>query len=98
MKESRDIKVKILIAGEELKELKRHAWQMAEAFGLDSRIKRYQGKRAIGLWKWDMECLIDVVGMALDDPREYPSKESPKWVALQGLYKKLQSAYKSTYD
>jgi hypothetical protein len=95
---SRDLKVKILIAGEELSELQRHTWQMAEAFGLRSRIERYQGKRAISLWRWDMDCLLDVVPMALDDPREYPSKECSGWMALRRLQERLQAAYRSTYD
>jgi len=88
----------MLIAGEELTELQRHTWQMAEAFGMDSRIERYQGKRPIGLWRWDMDCLIAVVATALDDPTEYPSKDSPGWVALRGLHERLLSAYRSTYD
>jgi hypothetical protein len=36
---SRDIKTNILISGDELTELKRHAWLMVEAFGLDSNSK-----------------------------------------------------------
>ncbi len=81
----RDIKVKMLITGDELTELQRHTWQMAEAFGLDSRIeRRYQGKRAIGFWRWDMNCLLDVIPMALDDRTEYPSKDSPEWQEFPG--------------
>jgi hypothetical protein len=49
-----DIKVHMLIQGSELAELKRHTWEMAEAFGLDSGLERYQGKRPIGLNSWDM--------------------------------------------
>jgi len=57
----------ILIAGGELRELKRHSGLMVEAFGLDRRIERYQGKRPIGLYKWDLDCLIDVIYLALAD-------------------------------
>ena len=39
-----DIKVNILIAGEELEELQKHTWSMAESFGLDDRIDNYKGK------------------------------------------------------
>ena len=60
---SKDVQVKMLIGGGELAELKRHTWQMAEAFGLDTRVERYQGKRPIGLHRWDFDCLIDVVGL-----------------------------------
>ncbi len=52
---SRDIKLEILISGNELSELMRHSWQMVEAFGLDKRIEKYQGKRPIGLYSWDFD-------------------------------------------
>ena len=55
---SRDKKVSLLIAGEELTELKRFTWLMSDAFGLDTRFERYQGKRPIGLYSWDIECLL----------------------------------------
>lgn len=48
---SRDIKVKMLITGEELDELQGHTWSMAEAFGLDRRIDRYGGKRPIAFYR-----------------------------------------------
>jgi hypothetical protein len=44
---SRDIKVNMFIAGEELEELQKHTWSMAEAFGLDRRIEQYKRKRPI---------------------------------------------------
>ena len=37
---SRDIKVNMLITGEELEELQKHTWSMVEAFGLDMRSPR----------------------------------------------------------
>lgn len=57
----KDKKVSLLISGEELTELKRLTWLMSEFFGLDSRIEHYQGKRPIGLYSWDFECLLMVV-------------------------------------
>lgn len=95
---SGDIRVKMLIDGEELAQLKRHTWQMAEAFGLDSRIERYQGTRAIGFYRWDMDCLIDVVDMALNDTREYPSKDSSGYVALKRLHARLKEQYRRAFD
>jgi len=62
---SRDIKVQILIAGQELEELQKHTWSMAESFGLDRRIDQYMGKKPIGLYRWDLECLIDVLDSAV---------------------------------
>jgi hypothetical protein len=94
----RDIKFEMLIAGEELTELKRHTWQMGEAYGLVSRIERYQGKRPIGLWRWDMECLIDVLDLVLHDPREYPSNDSRGYQILLRLRNRLLDRYRTTYD
>ena len=37
--ERRDIRHKVLITGDELRELKRHTGSMAEAFGLDSKME-----------------------------------------------------------
>ncbi len=88
----------MLIDGEELAQLKRHTWQMAEAFGLDSRIERYQGKRPIGFYRWDMDCLIDVVDMALNDPREYPSKDSSAYLAIKRLHDRLKEEYRRAFD
>ncbi|MBT9148916.1 MAG: hypothetical protein DDT28_00334 [Dehalococcoidia bacterium] len=93
----RDVKINMMIEALELAELKRHTWLMGEAFGLDSRIERYQGKRSIGLYRWDMECLISVVATALDDPREYPSHDSSEYQALKRLYVRMQEEYQRTF-
>lgn len=94
----RDIRVRMLISGEELAELKRHTWQMAEAFGLDSRVEQYQGKRPISFYRWDMDCLIDVVSMALDDTEEYPSKESSGYTLLKNLHARLKEECQRAFD
>lgn len=49
---------------------------MAESFGLDRRIANYQGVRPIGLWRWDIECLVDVINSVLDDPEYYPTQDT----------------------
>ena len=72
---SKDIQLKILITGDELIELQRHTYQMAEAFGLDRRIENYQGKRPIGFYSWDFDCLLAVIECALEDKKEYPDKD-----------------------
>lgn len=93
-----DIKVDIIITGKELEELKKYTWSMAESFGLDDRIEKYKGQRPLGLYRWDFECLIDVLSMALDDPDKYPSKDSPEYHSLNDLYSKLKDLYEKTYD
>ena len=42
----RDHRHKLLICGDELRELKRHTGAMAEAFGLDAKIENYKGDTA----------------------------------------------------
>ena len=91
---SKDKKLQILISGEELSELQRHTWQMAEAFGLDRRIENYQGKRPIGLFSWDFDCLLAVIEDALDDPKEYPDKTEPGYKALKSLFIRLKGEYR----
>jgi hypothetical protein len=95
---SRDIKVNILITGEELEELQKHTWSMVEAFGLDRRIEQYKGKKPIGFYRWDMDCLIDVLSIALDDPKEYPDHKSSGYLALKNLSKKLKSEYNRNFE
>jgi hypothetical protein len=87
---SRDRKASILITGMELDELQRFDWMMAEAFGLDQRIANYQGARPIGLYRWDIECLVDVINSVLDDPEYYPTPDSPMYQAIKNLRDRLQ--------
>ena len=95
---SRDIKYTILITGLELEELQRHTWHMVESFGLDRRIEAYRGKRPIGLYRWDIECLQDVISLALKDPAEYPDHSAPGYVALRGLYERVRRLCAEAFD
>ncbi len=63
---------------------------IAEAFGLDRRIANYQGVRPIGLYRWDIECLVDVIDSALKDPEYYSTHDSPEYQALKNLRDRLQ--------
>jgi hypothetical protein len=94
----RDIKYKILITGLELQELQRFTSCMAESFGLDSRIDAYQGQRPIGLYRWDLECLQDVISSALTDPVEYPDHATPGYAALRGLYGRVRRLCAEAFD
>jgi hypothetical protein len=94
----RDKKVNILIQGKELFELKRHAELMVEAFGLDRRIENYQGKRPIGFYRWDLDCLIDVIDIALNDPYEYADKGSLEYKALSDLHDRLKKEYQRNFE
>ncbi|MFZ1986864.1 MAG: hypothetical protein WAU91_20805 [Desulfatitalea sp.] len=87
---SKDIKLNILITGEELNQLQRHTYQMAEAFGLDRRIDNYRGTRPIGLYSWDFDCLLAVIEGALEDEKHYPDKDDAGYKALMNLYLRLK--------
>lgn len=69
-----DFKYQILISGQELEELQRFTGDMAESFGLDDRIYAYKGKRPIGLFRWDLECLEEVISWAIEDSETYRTK------------------------
>jgi hypothetical protein len=90
---SRDKKVPVLISGHELLELKRFTWMMSEAFGLDRRIENYQGKRPIGLYSWDFECLLSVLDSAVKRKEEYPDKNAPGWKYIDDLFGRLSDEY-----
>ena len=91
---SKDIKLKILISGKELSELKRHSEELVEAFGLDRRIEKYQGKRPIGLYSWDFDCILAVIENVLNDPAEYPDKQESGYIALKILFHRLKAEYR----
>ena len=95
---NRDKKLYLLITGKELVELKRHTWLMAEAYGLDARIERYQGKRPMGFHRWDLDCLIDSIFVALTDDKEYPSKDSKEYQMLSRLHQRLKDEYAKAFD
>jgi hypothetical protein len=79
----RDIKVQILITCQELEELQKHTWAMAESFGFGRRIDQYMGKRPIGLYRWDLECLIGVLYFALNNPKDYSDHKVQIMVLLK---------------
>ena len=90
---SGDRKASILITGVELDELQRFDWMMAETFGLDRRIINYKGMRPIGLYRWDIECLVDVINSVLEDPEYYPNHDSTRCLAIKNQRDRLQEAY-----
>jgi hypothetical protein len=65
---------------------------MAEAFGLDRRIENYQGKRPIGFYSWDLDCLLCLED-TLNDECQYPDKNTSEYRAFEGLLKRLREEY-----
>jgi hypothetical protein len=94
---SNDKKVALVIAGEELTALKRLTWLMSESFGLDARIENYHGKRPIGLYSWDFECLLAVIDHALKDGKVYPDKTTSEYNALTQLSARLLDEYHKAF-
>ena len=92
-----DHRHKLKICGEELRELKRHVCSMAEAFGLDRKIDEYAGIHPITLYRWDLECLIDVIAVELQNKAEYPDESAPEYRVLARLGERLQREYRSVY-
>jgi hypothetical protein len=95
--ERRDVRHKVLITGDELRELKRHTGSMAEAFGLDRKIEAYKGTRPLTLYRWDLECLMDVIDCEINDPRKYPDKTTPAYFPLKRLEERLSEEYDRHY-
>ncbi len=94
----KDIPVKRKISGRQLEELQKHTWQMCEAFGLDRKIGKYKGSKPISFYRWDLDCILDVLDMALNDEKEYPDKNNAGYIKLNKLYLDLKKAYKETYE
>src|ERR1700676_5070865 len=94
---SGDYQHKQLISGAELRELKKHTYSMVEAFGLDRKIEKYQGTRPITLYRWDLECLMDVIDLALKDESDYPDKSTLEFKALQKLGERFHQEYDAVY-
>ncbi len=86
----RDIPHKVMITGDELRELKRHTGSMAEAFGLDRKIEAYKGSRPLTLDRWDLECLLDVLDCELGNPGKHPDRSTPEHLALKSLEDRLR--------
>jgi len=84
-----DRRHEILITGAELRELKR--LDLPESLGLDRRIAKYQGKRPIGLYRWDLECLLATLSIVADGRDPFVSPKGQ--IALKRLLDRLQAVY-----
>ena len=88
-----DRKHEVLITGAELREAKR--LDMPESLGLNRRIERYQGKRPIGLYRWDLECLLATLSLVVDGRDPFLSSKGR--VTLKALHDRLQGVYDAAY-
>jgi len=86
--EKNDKKAYLRFTPEELDFLQDNTGHMAESFGLDTRAGNLMGKRAIGFYAWDLECLTDVTDIARKDA---PVEQR---AMIDGLLEKLEGAWK----
>ena len=88
-----DRKHQLLITGAELRELQR--LDMPESLGLDRRIERYQGKRPIGLYRWDLECLLATLSLVVEGRDPFVSPKGI--VTVKTLHDRLRAVYDAAY-
>lgn len=90
-----DRRHRILISGVELQELKLLA--LPESFGLERRLHRYEGKRPIRLYRWDLECLLETLSLEMEDRPQHPRLRRKDIDALKSLHDRLRKEYDSAY-
>lgn len=90
-----DRRHQVLIKDAELRALKELS--LPESFGLERRVERYQGKRPIGLYRWDLECLLDTLSLEMTDRPLHPRPRRTDLAALQSLYDRLRKEYDTAY-
>jgi hypothetical protein len=69
----------------------------ARCVRLDRKVDNYKGVRPISFYSWDMDCILDVLRMALDDVSEYPDQQDEGYIQLHQLYLTLKQAAEETY-
>ena len=90
-----DRRHRILISGVELQALKLLA--MPESFGLEGRIQRYQGKRPIGLYRWDWECWLDTLSLEWAERPQHPRLRRRDTEAPKSLHDRLRKEDDAAY-
>ncbi len=95
---SGDHRHRLRIERSELKALQTLTWAMAEAFGLDRKIENYKGTRPLTLYRWDLECLMEVIDLALEsEPDRRSRSKLPDLTALLSLSERLHQEYDAVY-
>lgn len=69
----------ILVTGEELIELKRHAHEIPDCPGLARRIQKYDGKKPLIVSRDELDRLVAVLDAVLQDPKGYPCVQYDPW-------------------
>ena len=94
----KDIKTNLLIQGDELDAIQDICYVFTECFGLDTRIANYKGKRPLGLYQWDYECLIAGLDYIVNTEKGRDGKSQACLELLEKLLAQINVAYKNAYD
>ena len=110
MRRQKEEQYKILISGDELVELKRHAFQIPECPGLDKRIQKYNGQKPFALTLDELSWLIACLDAVLSDTNGYPAiehnpwklvyvpKSDIRWKSCKQLYDRLKAEDERIWD
>jgi hypothetical protein len=93
-----DIKTKFLIQGDELDAIQEICYVFTECFGLDTRISNYKGKRPLGLYQWDYECLIAGLDYIVNNERGREGLSQKDLDLLRKLLERINIVYSKAYD
>jgi hypothetical protein len=93
-----DIKTNLIIQGDELYAIQDVCYIFTECFGLDSRIANYKGKRPLGLYQWDFECLISGLDYIVNNEKGKQRVSSEDLEILRNLLVRVNEIYKNIYD
>ena len=93
-----DIKTNLLIQGDELNAIQNICYIFSECFGLDSRIANYKGKRPLGLYQWDYECLISGLDYVVNNEKGKQGVSSSDSEILRNLLERINEIYSKAYD
>ena len=94
----KDIKTNLLIQGDELDAIQDICYVFTECFGLDTRIANYKGKKPLGLYQWDYECLIAGLDYIVNTEKGRDGKSQADLELLEKLLAQINVAYKNAYD
>jgi hypothetical protein len=92
-----DIRTNFLIQGEELDALHDVCYVFSECFGLDARIYKYKGKRPLGLYQWDYECLISGLDYIVNNERGREGLSQNDLRLLRKILDRINIVYMQAY-
>jgi hypothetical protein len=100
----------IVVTGDDLVELKRHAHEIPERPGLERRIQKYNGNKPLVISRDELDWLVAVLDAVLHDPKGYPCVQydpfavvyvqttDERCVTCQRLYDRLNGESERLYE